>query len=617
MRRFSKRTLIALAGGALLLALPVSGLWLVSGHSIWPLATSPTPTFNRDITPLVYSQCAICHRDGQSAPFPLLTYRDVQKRAEQIATVTQRRYMPPWLPESDHGQFANERRLTDEQIDTIARWVEQGCAEGDPSDLPPRPQWVDGWQLGMPDLVVQMEEPYTLPADGSDVFRNFVIPVPIEAGHWVKAVEFRFENPRVVHHAVLTVDRTRSSRRLDLTDPEPGFGGMLSENSTSPDGHFIGWTPGNVPSIDEEFAWRLDPGTDLVLLLHLLPSGKPEAVQASIGLHLTDQPPSQTPIVIRLGSKTIDIPAGEREYTIDDEFVLPVDVEVLGVYPHAHYLGRSFRSFAILPGGDRQTLLDVPQWDFNWQDEYRYRDPILLPRGTRLTMEWTYDNSIDNVGNPHQPPQRVVYGPRSTDEMGDLWIQLLTRKPQDLAVLKREFAHKECYADVAGYEQTLARDPNDAEAHASLAVRYKQLGRIQESLDHFQRSLRIDPEAPSVYNNFGNALQTQGRLSAATLCYRKAIAIDPSYAVAHNNLGIALASKGEIDEAMVHFRKAIELMPDYAGARVNLAQVLQSRGLVDEAIEHYRQALRIRPDYVKAERRLQQLIEHPSHEQTP
>ena len=220
--------------------------------------------------------------------------------------------MPPWLPEDRYGEFSNRRGLTSAEIDLVQRWVDEGSIEGD-SAAPTPPSWPDEWQLGRPDLIVQLAQPYTLPADGTDVFRNFVVAVPLAAMRYVRGMEFRPDNPRIVHHAVIRVDRTRTSRRLDAEDPEPGYDGMLTDEAISPDGHFLGWTPGRAPVLEAaDMAWRLEPGTDVVLQVHLLPTGKPEVAQFHIGFFFTDTPPARTPFMVRLGSETIDIPAGER-----------------------------------------------------------------------------------------------------------------------------------------------------------------------------------------------------------------------------------------------------------------------------------------------------------------
>ncbi|HMB79677.1 MAG TPA: cytochrome c, partial [Vicinamibacterales bacterium] len=188
-----------------------------------PAASAQPPTFTKDIAPIVWARCASCHRPGEIGPFSLITYDDVRRHAAQIALVTARRIMPPWKPVAGKGDFQSERRLTDGELESLQQWIAVGAPEGDAASLPPRPNWNDGWQLGVPDLVVRMPEPYTVRADGTDVFRTFVIPIPVSGPRYVRAIEFHPGNARVVHHANLGVDRTRSSRQLDARDPEPGY----------------------------------------------------------------------------------------------------------------------------------------------------------------------------------------------------------------------------------------------------------------------------------------------------------------------------------------------------------------------------------------------------------
>ena len=203
-------------------------------------------TFSRDIAPLVFEHCAECHRPQGAGPFPLLTYDDVRRRANQIATVTGSGFMPPWLPEPAYGQFVGERRLSPEQIEMLRHWAEQGALEGDPTEVPARPQWTEGWQLGEPDLILTLPEPYTLAAEGPDVFRNFVVSIPVSGTRYVRAVELHPGRKQVVHHAIVMVDPQGGAARLDAEDPEPGYDGMDSIYGHAPDGHFLGWTPGKV-----------------------------------------------------------------------------------------------------------------------------------------------------------------------------------------------------------------------------------------------------------------------------------------------------------------------------------------------------------------------------------
>ena len=401
-------------------------------------------TFTEHVAPIVFHKCAPCHRTGESAPFRFLNYEDVERRAQQIAEVTRTRFMPPWLPESTGLEFVGDRRLTDREIDLLRLWVKHGAPAGDPALLPPLPEWPEGWQLGEPELVVEMPETYTLPTEGFDVFRNFVIPIPVDGTRWVRAVELRPGNKRIVHHAIVQIDRTPTSRRLDAEDAGPGFGGMEMGGSVPPDGHFIGWTPGTMPSAAPAgTAWRLDRGTDVVLHLHMLPTGKPETIRPTIGFHFTDEPSAVSPLVVLLDGGTIDIPAGASDHVVTDEIVLPVAVDVLGLYPHAHYLGKAMDVSATLPDGRHMTLIRIDDWDFKWQDEYRYVTPPSLPAGTNVTMRYTYDNSAENERNPTHPPVRVVRGNRLTDEMGSLSLQVLPSNIQDRRLLEEAQARHE------------------------------------------------------------------------------------------------------------------------------------------------------------------------------
>jgi hypothetical protein len=401
-----------------------------------------TITFNKDIAPIIFSRCSPCHHEGQSAPFNLLTYHDVEKRKKQIADLTQRGYMPPWLPEGDYGEFANDRRLTSEEKGLIEQWVQEGAREGLSEELPQLPHWQGNWLLGKPDLVVTMPKPYLLGEQGTDVYRNFVLPVPIQTNRYVRAIELAPGNSKIVHHAFIKVDSTGSSRALEARESEPGFPGMDAP-AQMPDGQFLTWQPGKVPLPSPDgLAWRLQKGSDLVLQLHMNRTGKPETIQSSVGLYFTDRAPTNSCFKLVLTSIAIDIPAGEQNHVIEDSYVLPLDLDVLAVLPHAHYLAREMRGYAVLPEGVKKPLLLIRKWDFNWQGEYRYAEPVRLPRGTRLCLQFTYDNSTNNVRNPNTPPKRVVDGPQSMDEMCELWFQVLPRHKDELARLEIDYQRK-------------------------------------------------------------------------------------------------------------------------------------------------------------------------------
>lgn len=559
-------------------------------------------TFSRDIAPIVFERCASCHRPGQAAPFSLLTYDDVRTRARQIVEVTRRGYMPPWKPVAGYGErFLDERRLTEEEIRTIARWVDRGAPEGDPADLPPSPEWPQGWRLGPPDLVVTMAEAYALRSNGPSVFRNFVIPVPIAETKYVAGFEYRPGNARVVHHANVRIDRTPASRELDESDPLPGYEGRLSPGAQYPDGFFLGWTPGQLSWLTPGgMGWRLEPGTDLVVQVHMQPSGRAELLQSSIGLYFADDPPVRTPMMLRLGRHDIDIPPGAPRYVTSDSYKLPVDVEVHLVQPHAHYRAREVKGFALLPDGTKRWLIYIDDWDFNWQDVYRYAEPVALPKGTVVGMEFTYDNSEGNPRNPDHPPRRVFLGEDSTDEMGNLWIQVLTRSAADRQTLFSDFSPKMLAEDAVGYETMLLGNPNDASLHTDAALIRWDLGEADRAIAHFESAIAMEPDDVRTRYNFATLLAEQRRFNEAASHFRKAITLRPDHAETHNNLGAVLWAQDRLDEAFEHFSAALRLDPKNFRAHNNVGYFLASRGRVDDGVGHYLQALALNPDFADA-----------------
>jgi tetratricopeptide (TPR) repeat protein/mono/diheme cytochrome c family protein len=583
--------------GAFLAALlPPGGV--LSARRVSP-AAEPTVTFANDIAPILYSQCAPCHRPDGPAPFSLITYADARRRAAQIAAVTRRRYMPPWKPEPGFGDLVGERRLTESQIEAIDRWTKTGALEGHPSDVPPPPRWSAGWQRGEPDLVVTLPE-YTLRPDGTDVFRNFVVAVPGGSVRYVRGLEFR-PGHRAVHHANIRVDPTPASRRLDEADPAPGYEGTILHSADYPDGHFLGWTPGQAPPLaPDDLAWRLDAGADLVVQLHLQPTGRSERIRPSIGLYFTRDAPVLTPTILRLGRQNLDIPAGHREHRVVDAYVLPVDAEVRAIQPHAHYRARSVSAWATLPEGAKRPLILIRNWDFNWQDQYRYAAPFWLPAGTKLEMEYVFDNSDDNPRNPDHPVRRVTWGWRSSDEMADVWIQVMTRTEPDRARLDRDVRRKMAGEDVVGCETLIAREPDRADLRNDAASLYLELGRPEQALTHFASVSRLQPESAVARYNVGVALEAAGRTAEAARQYEAAIERDPAYSVAHNNLGSLQVGQGRLDEARRHFERAVASGPANAEAQNNFGAMLLASGDAAAAIPRLLEATRLRPAYPEA-----------------
>ena len=553
---------------------PALHLWVVLLLLAAP-ARAQSVTYTRDVAPLLTDRCGMCHHPGGSAPFSLLTYPEAKRHATQIAQVTQDRLMPPWKVEPGFGPFIGQHPLSEPEIARLQEWADAGAPQGQESAIRNPPSaipWADGWQLGTPDLVMTLAEAYALPAEGTDAFRIFVIPIPTTARRYVRGLEFLPGNPRVVHHANIRIDRTAASRRLDAADAGPGYDGLIARSAEYPDGHFLGWTPGQAgPLLPKGLAWTLEPNTDLVVELHMQPSGKAEAVAPTIGLYFGQDPPGRPPAMLRLGRQDIDIPAGDGRYVVNDAYVLPVDVDVAALQPHAHYRARQVRGEATLPDGSTKTLLVIKDWDFRWQHVFRYETPLRLPKGTTLSMQYTYDNSAANPRNPQQPPLRARWGQRSAEEMGDLWVQVLTVSDRDLEVLSGDFRAKVAAEDVKGYESELEKHPGDVGLHDDVALLYLELGLSDRAIAHFTASLALRPQSAAAHYNLGTALTDARRLDAAAGEYREALRLDPAYANAHNNLGNVLLSQKQYDEAIREFAEVVRLQPASAAAKKNLA----------------------------------------------
>ena len=523
------------------------------------------PTFSRDIAPVVYRNCAPCHHVGGAGPFPLVSYNDVKTHARQIADVTERHYMPPWPPERGYGEFQDERGLTAEQIRCIANWVRAGAPEGAPADAPEPPEFVGGWQLGPPDLVLTASHPFTMAASGPDIFWNFVFRPDLKTVRNVRANEIQpggAEGSRNVHHANLLVDRTGSVARLEKS-PGTGFPGMdvtIDRNPFDPDSHFLFWKPGSLPySEPDGLAWQIAPGNLLVLNTHIQASGKTEQIAPKVGLYFTDKPPTRFPLLIQLeNDNALNIPAGARDFAVADDFRIPVDVDALAVYPHAHYLGHVLEAYATLPGGTRRWLIRIPDWDLNWQAVYRYRAPVFLPKGSVISMRYQYDNSAANPRNPNHPPKRVEAGDQAKDEMAHLWLQVLPRGEGD--------HRREIQEALMGHR--LERSPGDFTAHLNLGAILMSRLDMQGAIGMLERAVRIDPSSPEAHDMLGSALTSVGRSAEGMAQFRLALRADPEYTSARYNLsraltraGVLLERAGKLAEALEKFDEALALNP--------------------------------------------------------
>jgi tetratricopeptide (TPR) repeat protein len=574
---------------------PILLLTLIAARA---MAATPAPrvTFYRQIAPIVYANCTPCHRPGESGPFSLVTYEDVRRHAQQVAAVTKRRFMPPWLPEPGHGDFAEERRLTDAQIQLIQAWVAEGAPAGSAAHALAPPKFSSEWQRGTPDLILRVAKPYQLYAEGSEVFWNFILPVPITTTRWVKAMEVRPGNPRVFHHANVILDRSGATRRQEAV-PGAGFPGMdltVEEETFDPDGHFLSWKPGSEPVVEPDgMAWRADPGMSLVLNVHLRPTGKPETISPEIGLYFTDKPQVKFPMLIQLEHDgMIDIPAGAKDFLVSDDFRIPIDVNVLEIYPHAHYLGKLLEGYATLPDGTRKWLIRIPDWDLGWQGVFRLKTPLLLPAGTVVSMRYHYDNTAANPRNPNRPPKEVRGGNQATDEMGHLWLQVLPVAEGDQrAVLQRSVV-----------TQRLVKYPNDFGANFTMGDLLLSDDKPQEALPYFEKAAQANPRSVVGETELGIALFSAGKPADAEPHFKRALTLDASYTDARFDLASAEAANKEWEAAAADFKQVLTERADDAKAARHLGEVLllwgdalSNGGKHQDALDRYRAALQFRP----------------------
>jgi tetratricopeptide (TPR) repeat protein len=506
--------------------------------------------------------------------------------------------MPPWLPEPGHGDFAEERRLSDAQIQLIQDWVGQGEPLGPAARAPQPPSFGDEWQLGTPDLVLRVTQPYQLAADGQEIFWNFILPVPITTTRWVKAIEVRPGNPRVFHHANVILDRSRSSRRQERI-AGAGFPGMdlaVEEETFDPDGHFLSWKPGSEPVVEPDgMAWRANPGMDLVLNVHLRPTGKPETVTPTIGLYFTSQPQRKFPMLVQLEHDgMIDIPPGDKDFLVSDDVRLPLDVNLLAVYPHAHYLGKVMEGYATLPDGTRKWIVRITDWDLNWQGVYRLKEPLPLPKGTVVSMRYHYDNSAENLRNPHSPPVEVKGGNQATDEMGHLWLQVLPAGEGDQRAVLQE----------ALMRQRLEKYPDDFNANYNLGDALLNKGDAGGAIPYFQAAFKANPGSVVAATELGVALFSASKLAEAEEQFKAALAIAPGYTDARFDLGSVEAARGRWEGAISEFQQVLKERPDDSKTRQHLGEALYlwgdesaKSGNWEQALLRYRAALDYRaPD---------------------
>jgi hypothetical protein len=414
------------------------------------LVESAPVNFNQHIAPIVHASCASCHRPGEAAPFSLLSYAEVKKKAKLIADVTHSRSMPPWKADVGSYTFRDERRLSDAQIATIQAWIKNGMEEG-PGKAPEPPVFASGWALGEPDLVVEMSAPYHVPADGPDIYRNIAIPLGLSEDKWVTAIDLKPTARAAVHHVLYFADPTGKAHEKKQ-GTEPGFNGMRPGAATPLGGFALGARASHFP---DGFAMKVPKGSDFIVQFHFHPTGKAEVEKAVVGFYFAKRPPERLMTRIQMPPhyslfSGLDIPAGEKDFVIRDSYTLPVAIDALGIGAHAHYLGKKMKMTATLPDGAVKTLLQINDWDFAWQDRYYFKELVTLPQGTRLDAEIHWDNSADNPRNPSNPPIRVTWGEESKDEMGSMSLIATAHDKAERSDLQKDISRRQREAATSG-----------------------------------------------------------------------------------------------------------------------------------------------------------------------
>jgi mono/diheme cytochrome c family protein len=419
---------------------------LLAGVLALPAVGGPDGvTYTRDIAPLLAEHCQSCHRDGEIAPFSLIRYDEAYRRRQKILRTVERRKMPPWPPVPDHGEFVEERRLTDAEIARLRAWVMAGAPEGTARDLPPPRVFPSLWTTGVPDVVLAPSVAYDVPAANQDLYRCFVIPTAFAEDRYVTSAEFLPGDRRIVHHVLTYIDTSGQAEALDRADPDPGYTCFGGPGFAGARAGLGGWAPGARPiTMPDGVGMLLPAGARLVMLVHYHNrTGGSVRELSRVGVRFARATVDKRLRVIPVLNQHFRIPAGAERHVVRASFVLPPTwhLHAIAVSPHVHLLGREMRVTATYPDGTTRPLIYIDDWDFHWQGSYTFREPVPLPGGTRLDVEAVYDNSPGNRRNPTVPPREVGWGDATTDEMCIAFVRA--------TVDTERLGHQPAYAGVA------------------------------------------------------------------------------------------------------------------------------------------------------------------------
>lgn len=405
-------------------------------------------TFAKDVAPILYKNCVACHRPGEAAPMSLISYKDVRPWARSIREVVVEREMPPWFADPQYGHFSNDRRLSDQDVATIAAWVDGGAKEGDPKALPPAPKFPEGgWLIGKPDAVLSMTEEYSVPADGVVPYKYFAVPTNFIEDKLVQFAEIKRGDPSVVHHVIVSVIEPGQAPlpaageiRLggERLDQERNSGNQAVARTRNPDGMLIGWAPGmSALKLRPGQAKLVKKGSVLIFQMHYTTTGTPSKDRTSVGLSFATAPVEKRVITSGAAARALVIPAGDSNYESRSSFTFQEDSHIVSFMPHMHLRGKDFEYKLVYPDGTSKIVLKVPKYDFNWQLTYFVKEAVPAPKGSRLECVAHHDNSAKNKYNP-DPTKEVRWGPQTWEEMMIGWFDY-TIDSQDL---RREVASK-------------------------------------------------------------------------------------------------------------------------------------------------------------------------------
>jgi hypothetical protein len=375
-------------------------------------------TYHRDVLPILQKRCQGCHRPGEAAPMSFLTYKDARPWAKAMREAVTTRKMPPWFADPQHGKFANDRSLSQPEIDTLVAWAENGAKEGDKKHAPKPLEWVEGWQIGKPDQIFEMPTEFEVPASGTIEYQHFILPTGFTEDRWISAIEARPGNRALLHHAVVFV-RPPQSKWIREAKPGAAFvpGRDWRVGVTLLDEVLDTYVPGAIPhKLEPGQAKMIPAGSDLVFQLHYTANGKAGTDRSRIGVIFAKEPPKERVYTINISNSRFTIPPGAPAHPVEGRMMFRENARLVGLSPHMHLRGRSMMFTAVFPDGEKKVLLDVPRYDFSWQLYYYVAEQMPLPKGTRVEVVATFDNSPNNPRNP-DATKEVRWGDQSWQEM--------------------------------------------------------------------------------------------------------------------------------------------------------------------------------------------------------